>query len=186
MPANSHLVKLPAGRRRDEHRGAVPVELADLVKDVHCGTGQGVSGGRHQRPQLTGRSQQRKASGNTHLDHLTSRTRRDHDLCACCAECWHTSRCSPKCHEQRSWSRREPETSARTRESADEPMQRLRPHSHRGSGTCSSGACSKTAVVGMVAQLELPTVLRSPLRRHRPALSIDTCMYIVHVLGIPS
>ena len=172
MPANTHLVKLPAGRRRDEHRGAVPVELADLVKDVHCGTGQGVSGGRHQRPQLTGRSQQRKASGNTHLDHLTSRTRRDHDLCACCAECWHTSRCSPKCHEQRSWSRREPETSARTRESADEPMQRLLPLSHRGSGTpcfrCvqQNGCCCR---YGGTTGTAYGTALPAP---HRPALSM--------------
>ena len=60
---------------------------------------------RHRRPRLTGSSQQRTVSGSTYQDRLTSRTRRDHALCACCAECWHTSRCSPKCHEQRSCSR---------------------------------------------------------------------------------
>ncbi len=54
--------------------------------------------------------------GNTYQDRLTCRNRRDHDLCACCAECWHTSRCSPKCHEQRSWSRHESENMARARE----------------------------------------------------------------------
>ena len=31
-----YLVELPACFGRDEHRRAVPVELADLVEDVHC------------------------------------------------------------------------------------------------------------------------------------------------------
>ena len=36
VAAAPHLVELVRRVRRDEHRGAVPVELPDLVEDVHC------------------------------------------------------------------------------------------------------------------------------------------------------